>query len=109
MWFATSVDRGHAMDRGGANSPGLAWTPTAIGIAALILATIWLYRETALGLVTLWGQSETFAHLQHLTRDLTVGGPGSRRGRRGRVHGRAGVFLLAVLTHVFTPSSPSRS
>ena len=62
MWFATSVDRGDAMNRGGANSPRLAWAPTAIGIAALILATIWLYRDTALGLVTLWGQSETFAH-----------------------------------------------
>ena len=50
------------MNRGGAISLRRAWAPRAIGIATLILATIWLYRDTALGLVTLWGQSETFAH-----------------------------------------------
>ena len=35
---------------------------TGLAIALLVIATLWLYRDTALGLVTLWGQSETFAH-----------------------------------------------
>ena len=39
-----------------------AWRPTALGIVLLVAATLWLYRDTAMGLITLWGQSETFAH-----------------------------------------------
>ena len=39
-----------------------AWQPTAIGIGLLVVATLLLYRDTAAGLVALWGQSETFAH-----------------------------------------------
>jgi exosortase A len=35
---------------------------TAIAIGLLVLATLWLYRETAASLVALWGRSETFAH-----------------------------------------------
>lgn len=62
MWFETSVDSGGAMNQGGAKSLRLPWATTGIGIGALILATIWLYHDTALGLATLWGQSETFAH-----------------------------------------------
>jgi exosortase A len=42
--------------------PRAAWQPTAIGVALLVLATLWLYRDTVVSLVALWGQSETFAH-----------------------------------------------
>ena len=35
---------------------------TAIAIVLMVLVTLWLYRDTAAGLVTLWGQSQTFAH-----------------------------------------------
>ena len=50
------------MNRSGASSAKVSGVQTALGIAMLIAATLWLYRDTALGLVTLWGQSETFAH-----------------------------------------------
>ena len=40
----------------------ISWRPTAAAILLLVGATLWLYRETAAGLVSLWGQSETFAH-----------------------------------------------
>ena len=36
--------------------------PTLLCIGLLICATLWLYRETAVRLVQIWGQSETFAH-----------------------------------------------
>jgi exosortase A len=36
--------------------------PTFAGIAILIAATLWLYRDTALRMVALWGDTETFAH-----------------------------------------------
>ena len=36
--------------------------PTLAGIAILIVATLWLYRDTALRMVALWGEAETFAH-----------------------------------------------
>jgi len=39
-----------------------AWQSTLLGIALLVIATLWLYRDTAARLVELWGQSETFAH-----------------------------------------------
>lgn len=42
--------------------PRPAWPPTLLGVALLVIATLWLYRETAVRLVELWGQSETFAH-----------------------------------------------
>jgi len=35
---------------------------TVIAIVLMVLATLWLYRDTAAGLITLWGQSQTFAH-----------------------------------------------
>ena len=38
------------------------WQPMTLGIAIMVLATLWIYRDTAQGLVDLWGQSETFAH-----------------------------------------------
>ncbi len=43
-------------------SYGVPWRTTAAAILLLVGATLWLYRETAVGLVSLWGQSETFAH-----------------------------------------------
>lgn len=38
------------------------WWPTALAISALIAVTLFVYRDTVAGLITLWGQSETFAH-----------------------------------------------
>ena len=44
-------------------STGVPWRPTTLaGIALLMLATLWLYRDTALRMVALWGEAETFAH-----------------------------------------------
>jgi exosortase A len=33
-----------------------------LGIVLMVVATLWIYSDTALGLVDQWGQSETFAH-----------------------------------------------
>ena len=45
-----------------AGSSHAAWVPTAAAIALVMAATLWLYRDTAVGMWALWGQSETFAH-----------------------------------------------
>jgi exosortase A len=36
--------------------------PTAIATAAIVLAALWIYRDTVASLITVWGQSQTFAH-----------------------------------------------
>ena len=50
------------MNQAHASLPRRSGLPTLAGIALLMLATLWLYRDTALRMVSLWGEAETFAH-----------------------------------------------
>ena len=50
------------MNGGAADTLHARWWPTVAGISLLMIATLGLYRNTALGMVALWSSAETFAH-----------------------------------------------
>jgi len=44
------------------SSPSARWAAPLLALAALVLALCLLYRDTLVGMVTIWNRSETFAH-----------------------------------------------
>jgi exosortase A len=50
------------MDSSVVARPRSSWHPVVLGIVLLVITTLWLYRDTALRMVALWGEAETFAH-----------------------------------------------
>lgn len=43
-------------------APTFSWRPAVLAISALVLGMIFIYRDTALGMVSIWWRSATFTH-----------------------------------------------